>query len=102
MRNVSDRTCKASQNAHFMFCILPPPPSSNRPVCEIIWEDIVEWGRPQTTVWRMRLHAGQQKVQAHTQKCVHFAFPRQQWLRERAPILFYTYIACLVKYVQTA
>jgi len=100
MRNVSDRTCKASQNAHFIFCI--PLPPHNRAVYEIIWKNIVERGRPQTTVWRIRLLDGWQRVQAHTQKCVLIAFPRQQWLRERAPMLRYTYIACLVKYVQTA
>jgi len=26
----------------------------------------------------------------------NFAFPRQQWLRERTSMLRYTYIACLV------
>ena len=25
-------------------------------------------------------------------------FPRQQWLRERASVLLYTYIACIVYY----
>jgi hypothetical protein len=34
---------------------------------------------------------------SHTDKCVIFiAFPLQQWFRERASILRYTYIACLV------
>ena len=28
-----------------------------------------------------------------------FAFPRQQWLRERAPLLRYTYVTCLCSYM---
>ena len=32
----------------------------------------------------------------HSEYVIPTAFPRQQWLRERALILRYTYIACLV------
>ena len=33
----------------------------------------------------------------HTEVCVIlFAFPQQQWLHERATMLGYTYIACIV------
>ena len=32
----------------------------------------------------------------HSQYIILIAFPRQQWLRERALVLRYTYIACLV------
>ena len=36
-------------------------------------------------------------VRTHTEKYVIIiAFPRQQWLRERASVPRYTYIACLV------
>ena len=42
------------------------------------------------------IHARARK-HAHTDQCVILlAFPRQQWLRERASVLRYTYIACLV------
>ena len=27
----------------------------NRAVYEIMWKNIVEWGRPQLTIWRMRI-----------------------------------------------
>ena len=33
----------------------------------------------------------------HSEYVMLIAFPRQQWLLERASILRYTYIACLVK-----
>ena len=52
MWNVSDRTCKASQTP-ILYSVFPPP-LRNRVVYEIMWKNIVEWGRPQTTVWRMR------------------------------------------------
>jgi hypothetical protein len=32
----------------------------------------------------------------HSEYIIHIAFPRQQWLRERASILRYTYIACFI------
>jgi hypothetical protein len=32
----------------------------------------------------------------HTEYVILIAFPRHQWLRERASMLRYTYIACLV------
>jgi hypothetical protein len=36
---------------------------------------------------------------AHADQVVIFiAFPQQQWFRERASVLRYTYIACLVHY----
>ena len=34
----------------------------------------------------------------HTEYVVLIAFPRQQWLRERASTLRYAYIACRVSY----
>jgi hypothetical protein len=35
----------------------------------------------------------------HTQKCNNrIAFPQQQWFREGASVLRYTYVACLVKF----
>jgi hypothetical protein len=33
----------------------------------------------------------------HSVYVILIAFPRQQWLRERASILRYTYVSCLVK-----
>jgi hypothetical protein len=34
----------------------------------------------------------------HSEYVIFIAFARQQWLRERASILRYTFTACLVKY----
>jgi hypothetical protein len=58
------------------------------------------------------LHTGKARLQARTRIHTHthththtytqtyvilIAFPRQQWFRERASLLRYTYIACLVQ-----
>jgi hypothetical protein len=58
---------------------------------------------------RMRMHTSTRTgthMYAHTRKHAHtdqyvilIAFPLQQWFRERASMLRYTYIVCLVKYI---
>jgi len=50
MRNVSDESCRENQNTFCVQQIL----SENRAVCEIMCENIVERGRPQMAIWRMR------------------------------------------------
>jgi hypothetical protein len=52
MRNVSDSSCRENQNTHFVFSNFF---FQNRAVYEIMWKNIVEWGRPQMTVWRMHI-----------------------------------------------
>jgi hypothetical protein len=42
--------------------------------------------RPQLTLW----------LGLDSQYAILMAFPRQQWLRTRAPMLCYTYITCTV------
>ena len=53
--------------------------------------------RARTCTWH---HAwASTHTHTHTQKhVILFAFPLQQWLRERASVLRYTYITCLVRY----
>jgi hypothetical protein len=50
MKNVSDKSCRENQYAHFMFSN-----SENHAVCEIMWKNIVLLCRPQKTMWRMRI-----------------------------------------------
>jgi hypothetical protein len=52
MSNVSDEGSTENQNTHFMFNNVFF--SINRAVYEIMWKNIVELGRPQMTIWRMR------------------------------------------------
>ena len=75
----------------------------NRAVYEEMWKNNVERGRSQMTIWRMRMHAEylwlQKPVMFKNQSCcvILIAFPQQQWLHERASMLPYTYIGCLVQ-----
>jgi hypothetical protein len=49
------------------------------------------------TIRRMRLACRlTEATDTHSEHLIRIAFPRQQWLRERASILHYTYISCLV------
>jgi len=52
MRNVSYKSCTENQNTHFVFRIFFFRKSC---VYEIMWKNIVEWGRPQMAIWRMRI-----------------------------------------------
>jgi len=60
-----------------------------------MWKNIVERGRPQKTIWRMRIACCIRKAtNTHSDYVIIIAFPQQQWLHERASMLRYTYIAC--------
>jgi len=69
----------------------------NRTVCEIMWTNIAEPGRPQTKIWRMRITCWIREAKnAHSDYAVHIALNTERCLHERASILRDTYIACLV------
>jgi hypothetical protein len=68
----------------------------NHAVYEIMWENIVEPGRPQTKIWRMRIACWMPKTtNRHSKYVILIGYPLQQWLHERALMLRYTYNACL-------
>ena len=70
--------------------------SEHRTVYEIMWKNIVEPDRPQLTIWHMRIACWVTEAEdTHSEYVIHTAFTRQQWLRERASMLHYTYNACL-------
>ena len=59
----------------------------NRAVYEKMWENIVEPGRPQMTIWRMRIACWIPKAtytHSHSQYVILIAFPLQQLLHECA------------------
>jgi hypothetical protein len=77
--------------------VIPPPPPENRAVYEMMWKNIVERGRTQATVWRMRIACWIPKATGtHTEYVILIAFPLQQWLHERASMLRGMFTACLV------
>ena len=64
---------------------------------EIMWKNIVQPGRPQMTIWRMRIACRIRKsTNIHSEYVILIAFPVQQWLQERASMLRYSYTVCLV------
>jgi len=69
----------------------------NRTFYVIMWKNIVERGRPQMTIWFMRIACWiPRATNTHTDCVTLIAFPLQQWLHERASMLRYIYIACHV------
>ena len=104
IRNVSDKNCRENQNTHLMFGKFFF--FANRTtIYEIMLKNIVEPGRPQMTVWRMRSARQIPKAtDAYSEYVILIAFPLQQWLSERASLPRCTYIACVVrvKYIVVA
>jgi len=68
----------------------------NRAVCEIMWENTAERGRPQMTIWRSliacRIHKA---TNAHSEYVILIAFPLERWLHERSSPLDCLCTACL-------
>jgi hypothetical protein len=57
----------------------------NRAVYEIMWKNTVEWSRPQTTIWRMRIKCLIPKAtNTHTVCVILIALPLQPRVHERA------------------
>ena len=97
MKNVSDKNYIETQNTHFVFNNFFL--SENRAVYEIMWKNTVERGRPQMTIWRMRVSCRITKTKdTHSEYVILIAFVLQQWLHERASLLSYMYAACLVRH----
>jgi hypothetical protein len=71
----------------------------NRKVCEIMWEKYSRYGQltDDNKIRRMRIACWiPVAIDTHSEYVILIAFPLQQWLHERASILLYTDIACLV------
>jgi len=69
----------------------------NPAVYEILWKNVVEPGKPQITIWRMHIACWITKAtNTHSEYVIFIAFPRQQFLHERASLLRCTFAASLV------
>jgi len=65
----------------------------------IMLKNIVEPGRPQMAIRRMRFTCWIPKAtNTHSEPIILIAFPLQQWLHEGASMLRSTYNACLVSF----
>ena len=95
MKNISDKICRENQNTHYIYIYIYI--FENRVIYVIMWKNIVEWGRPQITIWRMRIACRIPKTtNTHSVCVIVTAFTLQQWFHERPSMLRYMYIACLV------
>jgi hypothetical protein len=98
MKNVSDKSCGENQNTYFVFSNPPPFFFENRVVYEIMWKNTVERGRLQMAIWNMRIACWVPKaMDTHSEYVNTYSFPLQQWLCERASILWNMYITFLVE-----
>jgi len=98
MRNVSDEIWRENQNTHFVLNIFFPP----KIVPFIGYCGKILWARQATDdkiIRRMRLACWMTMARHVPEIRNSIAFPRQEWLRERASVLRYTYIVCLVSLV---
>jgi len=62
-----------------------------------MWKNIVEPESPQMTTWRVRISCWMPKATNTHSECVMLiAFPLQQWLHERATMLYVHCLFCLI------
>ena len=86
IRNVSGKRSRENQNTffvqeHFFFF-------ENRAFDEIMWKDFVKRGRPQMTIWRMRISCFITKAtNTHSQYVILIAIPLKQRLHETTSML---------------
>jgi hypothetical protein len=65
MINVSDNSCRGNQNTFCVQWLF----FENRAVYEITWKNIVEWSRPQMTIWRIHIACWTPKaINTHTHR----------------------------------
>jgi hypothetical protein len=67
-----------------------------------MWKNILWRGRPQLTIWCMRIacwiaKATHAHTHTHSGCATLIAFALQQWLHKRAATLRYTYTACVLE-----
>ena len=90
MKNGPDKSSRENRITYFVlnnffFC-------GKLAVYEIMWKDSVERGKPQATIWRMRIACFIRKVtNSHSKYAIIITLPLQQWLHERVSMLRYTY-----------
>jgi len=94
MRNVLGKSCKESENTHFMFIFF----LENSTVNEIMGKNMLGLNGPQM-MWHTRFAFRLTKAtDTHWEYVILIDFPQQQCLCERAPILPYSTLP-LVLYI---
>jgi hypothetical protein len=98
MTNVSYKSCRESQNTHFVFNNFSRKSCLLRDV-----EKCCRAGQPQMTIWRKRIACWiPTAINTHSEHVILIALPLQQWLHKHASLLRCTSIACLVLLLNAA
>jgi len=71
VKNISDKGPR--EKTHGLIWIFFPP--KNRAIYEITWKNIVERGKPQMAIWRMRI--GLKSTDTHSEYVIDISFPLQ-------------------------
>ena len=94
MRNGSDKICRENQNTHFVFSKFF---SENCADYQIMWKYMAVLESSRITMRRMRITCWMHNATyTNSEHIILIAFPLQRWLHERASLLTYTHITCLV------
>jgi len=59
-------------------------PPENHAVCEKMWKNTVDPGRPQMKIWRIRIDWIPKATNTHSEYAILIVFPLQQWWHQRA------------------
>ena len=63
------------------------------------WKNVIEWSRPQMTIWHMRIPCWIPRAKnTHSGCAILIVFPFQQWLHERVSMLSYAYFVLFIIY----
>jgi hypothetical protein len=94
--NISDKICRENRHFRFKFFFF-----ENRAVYEIRWKNTVERGRPQMTIWRMRVACWMPKaLNTHSEYVNTYFFSNCNNGCTNAPqCLLYVRVHCLSFYV---
>jgi hypothetical protein len=91
MRNVSDKSCAKNRNTYLVFSYFFRKIVSCTKQCGKKWWS--QTGKDDNIIVRWITEASHMC----SEYVILIAFPRQQWLRERALIFHYTYVVFLVE-----
>ena len=91
VRNVLEKSCREYQNTQCSITLFFEVCA----VYEIMWKNIIERGRPQTSLWHMACWIPK-ATDTYSEYVILITFPLQQRLHERASMLRYTNNASLV------
>jgi len=88
MKSVSDKSCTEYQNS---CCVFSNFFFLQSFLYESMWNNMVEPGRLQMTIWHMRNACWIPKAtNEHSEYVIHIVFPPQQWLHESSSVLGYS------------